>query len=244
MALGYDMCDPYHYYRTQNVGGQNYLIAGGEDHKTGHEQNTRDCFRRLESYVKSYFDIEEIAFRWSSQYFEPTDGLPYIGHLPGHENNVFVATGFGGNGMIYGSLSALIFLDMMQEKKSPYKELFAPGRVKPVAGFTNFVREAADVVKELITGKFGIETIREIGELAAGEARIVHYNDQTVALYKDEDHNIHAINPACTHIKCTVAWNEVERSWDCPCHGSRFSVDGELLTAPARKNLQKMEEEK
>ena len=240
MALGYDMCEPYHYYRTQNVAGQNYLIAGGEDHKTGHEENTQACFRRLESYVKSYFDVEEVAFRWSSQYFEPTDGLPYIGQLPGHENNIFVATGFGGNGMIYGSLSALIFLDMMQNRRSPYEALFAPSRAKPVAGFSNFVKEAADVVKELITGKFGIETIHEISELAAGEARIVHYNEQTVALYKDEDHNVHAVNPACTHIKCTVAWNDVERSWDCPCHGSRFSIDGEVLTAPARKNLQKM----
>ena len=238
LALGYDMCDPYHYYRTQNIQGQNYLIAGGEDHKTGHEENTQACFRRLESYVKTYFEVDEIAFRWSSQYFEPADGLPYIGRLPGHEDNVFVATGFGGNGMIYGSLAALIFSDMMQNKKSPYEELFAPGRVKPIAGFSNFVKEAADVVKELVTGKFGIETIREVGELAAGEAKIVHYKEHTIALFKDENHNLHAVNPACTHIKCTVAWNDAERSWDCPCHGSRFSIDGEVLTAPARKNLQ------
>jgi len=241
IALGYDMNDPYHYYRTQNVAGQNYLIAGGEDHKTGHEKNTEACFRRLESYVKTYFEVDEIAFRWSSQYFEPADGLPYIGQLPGHEDNMYVATGFGGNGMIYGTLSALIFSDMMRGKKSPYEDLFAPGRAKPIAGFNNFVKEAADVVKELISGKFGIEGIKEVAELAAGEAKIVHYNEQTLALYKDEDHNLHAVNPACTHIKCTVAWNDVERSWDCPCHGSRFSIDGEMLTGPARKDLQRMD---
>ena len=240
-ALGYDMCDPYHYYRTQNVGGQNYLIAGGEDHKTGHEKNTEACFRRLESYVRSYFDVDEIAFRWSSQYYEPADGLPYIGHLPGHEENIYVATGFGGNGMIYGTLSALIFSDLIQDRKSPYQDLFAPGRAKPIAGFSNFVKEAADVVKELITGKFGAEAIKEVGELASGEAKIVHYNDHTIALYKDDDHNLHAVNPACTHIKCTVAWNDVERSWDCPCHGSRFSIDGEMLTGPARKDLQQID---
>jgi len=243
MALGYDMCDPYHYYRTQNVNGQNYLIVGGEDHKTEHEKNTQACFRKLESYVKSYFDVDEIAFRWSSQYFEPADGLPYIGHLPGHEDNVYIATGFGGNGMIYGTLSAMIMLDMMQNRKSPYEDLFAPGRAKPVAGFINFVKEAADVVKEMVAGKFSVEAIKEIGELAAGEAKIVHYNEQTIALYKDDDHNLHAVNPACTHIKCSVAWNGAEQTWDCPCHGSRFSIDGEMLTAPARKNLQRMDME-
>ncbi len=243
MALGYDMCEPYHYYRTQSIAGQNYLIAGGEDHKTGHEKNTQACFRRLESYVKSYFDVDQIAFRWSSQYYEPTDGLPYIGHLPGHEDNIYVATGFGGNGMVYGTLSALIFSDIMQDRKSPYEDLFAPGRAKPVAGFSNFVKEAADVVKELIAGKFGAEAIKEVGELAAGEAKIVHYNGDTIALFKDEDHNLHAVNPACTHIKCTVAWNEAERSWDCPCHGSRFTIDGEMLTGPARKDLQRMDME-
>lgn len=240
-ALGYDMCDPYHYYRSQVVDGEQYLIAGGEDHKTGHEENTTACFSRLEAYVRKYFEVEEVAFRWSSQYYEPADGLPYIGHLPGNGDHIFVATGFGGNGMIYGTLSALTMLDMMQERKSPYEDLFAPGRVKPVAGFSNFVKESADVAKEWISGKLGIPAIKEVSELAAGEARLVRYQGETLALYKDQDHNLHAVNPACTHIRCTVGWNEAERSWDCPCHGARFSIDGEMLNGPARKDLQRID---
>ncbi|MEJ7625315.1 MAG: FAD-dependent oxidoreductase [Ferruginibacter sp.] len=240
-ALGYDMCDPYHYYRSQVIDGQEYLIAGGEDHKTGHDENTEHCFRNLESYVRKYFDVESVAFKWSSQYYIPADGLPYIGHLPGNRENIYCATGFNGNGMILGTLSGNILSDLITNGKSKYKNLFDPARVKPVAGFVNFVKEAADVVTHFIGDKIKTEKISSLSELAAGEAKVVKYEGHTLALYKDEQHNIHAVNSACTHIKCTVAWNNAEKSWDCPCHGSRFSFDGKVLTGPARKDLEKLD---
>ncbi|HEY6978730.1 MAG TPA: FAD-binding oxidoreductase [Chitinophagaceae bacterium] len=112
-GLVYDLYEPYHYYRTQKVKGKKYLIAGGEDHKTAHEENTEACFLRLESYVRKFFDVETVAFNWSSQYFEPADGLPYIGHLPAHPKNIFVATGFGGNGMTYSTVAALVLKDLL-----------------------------------------------------------------------------------------------------------------------------------
>ena len=118
-AVVYDMHEPYHYYRTQEIEGQQYLIVGGEDHKTGHEDNTEACFRRLESHVRNYFEVQEVSYRWSSQYFEPVDGLPYIGHLPGHPGNFYVATGFGGNGMIYGTLSAIMLKDILSMAAAP-----------------------------------------------------------------------------------------------------------------------------
>jgi glycine/D-amino acid oxidase-like deaminating enzyme/nitrite reductase/ring-hydroxylating ferredoxin subunit len=237
-SLGYDMDDPYHYYRTQEIDGENYLIAGGEDHKTGHEENTDACFRRLESHVRTYFRVEEISFRWSSQYFEPADGLPYIGHLPGHGKNMYVATGYGGNGMIYGSLAGLMLSNIIVNGESIYEKLLNPNRVKPMAGFSNFVKEGADVVKLLVKGLFPAEQLKEISGMAAGEAKVVKYEGHVMGLYKDDSGELHAVNSACTHIKCTVGWNGAEKSWDCPCHGSRFSYDGEVLTAPAQKNLQ------
>lgn len=239
-ALGYDLCEPYHYYRSEVIEGKKYLIAGGEDHKTGHEENTEQCFRRLESFVRKYFDVEEVAFKWSSQFFEPADGLPYIGHLPGNRENIFTATGFGGNGMMFGTLSAIILTDFIQKKENKYANLFEPARVKPVAGFTNFVKEAADVVSHLVGDSFAGKKIEEMAELAAGEATLVKHDGQLIAVYKDMQHQVHAVNAACTHIKCTMHWNNAELSWDCPCHGSRFSIDGELLTAPARKDLEKI----
>jgi glycine/D-amino acid oxidase-like deaminating enzyme/nitrite reductase/ring-hydroxylating ferredoxin subunit len=236
-AVVYDLNDPYHYYRTQEVDGVKYLIVGGEDHKTGHEDNTDACFRRLESHVKTYFDVQEVAYKWSSQYFEPNDGLPYIGHLPGHPENIFVATGFGGNGMIYGTLSAILLRDMLTNKNSPYEELLDPNRIKPVAGFANFVKEAADVTGKLVGGLFPAEKLSVLADLAFDEARIVEFEGKKMGIYKDPQGKLYAIDPACTHIKCTVQWNQAEKSWDCPCHGSRFSCSGDVLTGPARKNL-------
>ena len=242
--LAYDMYDPYHYYRTHEVNGEKFLIAGGEDHKTAHEENTEVCFTRLESYLMKYFSIEEVSFRWSSQYFESTDGLPYIGHLPGHPDNIFVATGFGGNGMTYGHVSAMLLTDLIVKGKSKYEKLFDPNRIKPVAGFENFVKESADVMAKFIGDRFAEKKIRELAELAPGEARVVKYEGDSIALYKDEQGGLHAVNPACTHINCIVAWNTAEQTWDCPCHGSRFSMDGDVLTAPARKDLEKISLEK
>jgi glycine/D-amino acid oxidase-like deaminating enzyme/nitrite reductase/ring-hydroxylating ferredoxin subunit len=240
-GLAYDMYDPYHYFRTQEVDGTRYLIAGGEDHKTAHETNTGICFTRLESYLRKYYDVEEITFKWSSQYFEPNDGLAYIGHLPGHAQNMFVATGYGGNGITYSHIAAIMLTDLICTGKSEFEKLFAPGRVKPVAGFSNFMKEAADVVGHLVKGPFSRERLESLADLAPGEARIVKYEGEALALYRDEQGSLHAVSPACSHIKCQVGWNTAEKSWDCPCHGSRFSMDGELLTGPARKDLQVIE---
>jgi len=241
LSLGYDMNDPYHYYRTQMVDGQNYLIVGGEDHKTGHEENTEVCFQRLESHARTYFRVEEVAFRWSSQYYEPTDGLPYIGNLPGHGGNMYVATGYGGNGMIYGTLAGLILSNILVNGESIYQDLLDPNRLKPIAGFTNFVKEGADVVKHLVSSMFPHDQLKELAALATGEAKIVKYEGHVMGLYKDESGKLHAVNSACPHIKCTVGWNSAERSWDCPCHGSRFSYEGKLLTAPALHDLQQID---
>lgn len=243
-ALAYDMADPYHYFRTQEVNGQHYLVAGGEDHKTAHEDNTEACFKKLEAFVRNYYDIDSVDFQWSSQYFNPVDGLPYIGHLPGHQQNMFVATGYGGVGMTGSHIAALTLCSMLVNGKSEYQHVFNPNRIKPVAGFSNFVKEAADVVSHFIGDKLSTEKIRDLVELAPGEAKVVKCEGHTLALYKDENGQLHAVNSACTHIKCTVNWNSAEKSWDCPCHGSRFSFDGDVLTGPARKDLEvlKLEE--
>jgi len=224
--------------------GEQFLIAGGEDHKTAKEENTNACFTKLESHLRKHFDVDGIAFKWSSQYYQPVDGLPYIGHLPGNPENVYVATGYNGNGMIYGHVAAQLLHDIIVVGKSDLQNLFDPNRVKPVAGFSEFVKDAADVVATLISSFFPASKINELAEIAKGEARVVKYEGRSIALFKDEEGKIHAVDPACTHIACSVAWNDVEKSWDCPCHGSRFNIDGEVLTAPARKDLQVIELQK
>ncbi|HAH24489.1 MAG TPA: (2Fe-2S)-binding protein [Prolixibacteraceae bacterium] len=240
-ALVYDLYTPYHYYRTQEVDGIRYLIAGGEDHKSAHTENTHYSFLKLESYIRRYFDVDRIAFQWSSQFFESVDGLPYIGHLPGNTENIFVATGFSGTGITYGVASAIILTELICNGTSQYKELFNPNRVKLVAGFENFVKEATDVVSVFIGRRFGIKEIEDAIELAKGEAKVVKYEGTSLALYKDEAGKLFALNPSCPHTKCVIGWNNAEKSWDCPCHGSRFSFTGEVLNAPATKNLIKFD---
>lgn len=238
-ALGYDLFEPFHYYRTHTVNGNQYLIAGGEDHKTGDVDNTSESFERLESYLRQHFDIEEISYKWSSQFYEPTDGLPYIGHLPGSPENVYCATGYSGNGMIFGTLAAKTLSDIISTGNSDYKDLFSPSRVKPIAGFTNLIKEQGNVIKHMVVDKLTVEKIVRLAELDYDEGKVVKYEGDTLAVYKDATGKSHILESDCTHLYCTVKWNQEEKSWDCPCHGSRFGVDGTVLTGPAVKALKK-----
>ncbi len=236
-ALAYNMYDPYYYYRTQEVDGKPYLIVGGEDHKTAHEENTEACFDRLEAHIRRHYDVKEMAFKWSSQYFEPSDGLAYIGLNPGTHDNILVASGYSGNGITYSHIAAITLSQMILQRQSEYAQLFNPRRVKPVAGFKEFVKENVDVVKEFFSKRFSQQQLDELADLAPGEARVVKFEGASMALYKDEAGSLHAVDPICPHTHCAVGWNRTEKSWDCPCHGSRFAIDGTLLTGPARKGL-------
>jgi len=239
--LYYDMNDPYNYYRSQEVNGQQYLIAGGFDHKTGHGDNASKSFLELEAHVRRHFDVEEISFSWSSQFFESADGLPYIGHLPGHPKHIYVATGYGGNGITYSQVAAMLLKNMIMGVESEYDDLFNPNRIKPVAGFKSFISHNADVVKQFVGKWLPQDKLTELADLAPGEGKVVVYQNQKVAIHKEKNGSIQAISPTCTHMKCSVAWNSAESSWDCPCHGARYSTDGKVLNGPAVRDLEKIE---
>lgn len=242
-ALCYDMQEPYHYFRTHVIDGQRYLIAGGEDHKTGHAE-PEEAFLNLENYLNSYFQISEVSFKWSSQYYVPVDGLPYVGQLPGGDEGIFVATGFNGNGMILGSLSAQIISDQILGKENEFSKLLSPSRLKPVSGFSSFVKENADVAYHFLADRFGAEELQSISAMPKDTGNLVEIDGGKVAVYKDPDGELTALSPICTHAGCIVHWNQSEKSWDCPCHGGRFSVKGKVLTGPPRKDLQQIGIEK
>lgn len=235
-ALVYDMEDPYHYFRTQEVDGTRYIIAGGFDHKTGHNDNTEATFRELEAYIRQLYQVGEMAYRWSSQYYVPADGLPYIGRLPGYET-LYTGTGYNGNGMIFGTLAGKIITDRILGRENAYEQLFSPGRLKPIAGFAEFVKENADVVSQFVGKRFSYQQVEVLAELAPGDAMLADYEGQKIALHKDAQGRVHALDPVCPHAKCIVTWNGAEKTWDCPCHGARFAPDGEMLTGPARRGL-------
>ena len=235
-GLSYDMQEPYHYFRTHEIDGQPYLILGGEDHKTGHD-NPEEAFSALEQYARKYYDVDSIAYKWSSQYYVPADGLPYIGHTGDH---TYVATGFNGNGMMFGTLSAKIISDQILKVSNPYSDLYSPSRIKPIAGFSEFIKENADSAFRFIADRFSKDEIDSLSELQAGQGVITDLKGKKAAVYKDKDGRISALSATCTHAGCIVNFNAAEQSWDCPCHGGRFDTDGKVITGPPQKDLEKI----
>lgn len=239
-AQGSDMSEPYHYYRTQEIDGKQFIIAGGEDHKTGHEDDPEARFMKLKNYVRQYFNIDEITHRWSSQFYTPVDGLPFIGKEPG-KNHIFWATGFDGNGMTFGTLSAMVITDLILDKENKYVKLFDPSRLNVAASIKDVLKENADAVFHLIKDKFTAEKIDNLSEIKNDEGRTISLDGKTMSVYRDTEGVLHAVSSACTHMGGNVGFNNTEKSWDCPCHGARFDIDGSLLNGPASKDLEKIE---
>lgn len=238
-ALVYDMQEPYHYFRTHTIDGERLLIAGGNDHKTGHEDPVK-MFDDLEKYIRKYFNVSSVKYKWSSQYYVPVDGLPYIGQMPFAAKGIFCATGFNGNGMMLGSAAAKTLCELVCGEEAAYKELFDPCRIKPIDGFKEFVTENADVAYHFFADRFGIHETDSLKRIQPGTGKVVEVDGVKIAAYRDESGEIHALNPVCTHAKCVVGWNQEEKSWDCPCHGARFDTDGKVLCGPAQHALEKI----
>lgn len=237
-ALIYDMQEPYHYVRSHIIKDEQLLLIGGNDHKTGHE-DSEESFADLEKYARKYYNISSIKYRWSSQYYVPVDGLPYIGEMPFAEG-IYCATGFNGNGMMLGSISAKILSDLILNKNNRYKTLFDPSRIKPIDGFTEFVKENADVAYHFVADRVAIHDTDSVKRVPAGHGKVIEVDGQKMAVYRREDGTICALSPVCTHAGCIINWNIAEKTWDCPCHGARYNIDGKVLVGPATKHLKKL----
>jgi glycine/D-amino acid oxidase-like deaminating enzyme/nitrite reductase/ring-hydroxylating ferredoxin subunit len=235
--LVYDSKDPYHYIRTHEIDGESYLVIGGEDHKTGHG-DPEESMAALEAYARKYYYVDSVAYRWSAQYYLSIDGMPYIGEMPASDGHVFVATGYNGNGIILGTIAGKIISDAILGLPNDYKEVFSPSRIKPVAGFKEFVKENADVAYHFFADRFGTEDLDSFKDILPDTGAVVEYKGKKLAVYKDEHGKVTLLSPTCTHTGCIVHFNPVEKSWDCPCHGGRFDLEGQVLCGPPRANLE------
>jgi glycine/D-amino acid oxidase-like deaminating enzyme/nitrite reductase/ring-hydroxylating ferredoxin subunit len=233
-GLFWDTAAPYHYTRTEDIGGRHYLIVGGEDHRTGEDVDTEQHYLRLRSYARDRFGLNEEKFRWSGQIIEPVDGLPYIG-LNSASHHVYVATGFSGNGLTFGTLAGMIVSDLLLGRANPYAELYQATRVKPLTSAVEYVAENVGFPAHLVTDRLAPRETddRAAESLAPGEGAIFTGAEGHVAVCRDRSGALHSVSAVCTHLGCHVAWNQAEQSWDCPCHGSRFSVDGSVINGPA-----------
>ena len=214
-----------------------YLIIGGEMHKTGQEPDTRARYEALESWAREHFGIRDVAYRWSAQDQIPVDDVPFIGRqLPG--SNVYVATGFKKWGMTNGTAAGLIITDLINGRDNAWVEAFDATRMTDAITSSTFYKENADVAKHFVGDRLAARRARPASELAKGEGDIVDLDGETVAAFRDDEGALHSLSPKCTHLGCLVSFNTAERSWDCPCHGSRFGVDGRVLEGPATSDLE------
>lgn len=236
-GIYWDCDEPYHYIRRFSDEDPTVALIGGEDHKTGHKENTLECFDKLEAWSRQRFNIQAIERRWSAQLFTPVDDLPYIG-LDALSSHVYVATGFAGVGMTFGTAAAMILTDLITGHHSPAAQVFSPSRLNPVASAAKFVSTNLDVAKHFVIDWLAPGPKEALAQVPAGQGRVIEMDGRKVAVYREESGQVHALSPVCPHAKCIVSWNNAEQSWDCPCHGSRFRATGEVIEGPATTSLE------
>lgn len=241
-GLFWDSDQPYHYFRSVPAPDRTLrlLLLGGEDHTTGHEKDTAERYRRLEAWARERFAVEAVEARWSAQLYEPADGLPYIGRSPFAER-VFLATGFAGVGLSAGTMAGLLLADLVLERDNPWAKIFDATRVRPVAAAPGFVRENAASAAAFISDRLKPAEAASVDDVPRGEGRILKHGGERLAVYRAPSGRLVARSPVCTHLGCIVRWNTAEATWDCPCHGGRFSPGGGVLEGPPTSPLEPRE---
>lgn len=238
-ALYWDTADPYRYVRVHREGDRAILLVGGEDHKTGQPGDGLgdERFARLEAWARGRFGVTgRVVCRWSGQVSEPDDGVAFIGRAPTSDHKAcFVITGDSGMGLTHGTLGAMLVADLILGRPNPWEEIYAPAR-KPWHAVRTFAKEninaAAQLVDYLKPGE-----ARSADDVEPGEGAVIRDGAHRIAVHRDAQGNVHKCSAVCTHLRCVVRWNSVEKSWDCPCHGSRFDPEGKVITGPAIEDL-------
>ncbi len=232
---------PYHYIRVHPY-NEHYdiLISGGEDHPTGNTSKTKVSeehrYKLVENWTRENFPIEDIVYRWSGQVLEPMDGVAFIGRNPHDHKNVYIITGDSGNGMTHCSLAGTLIRDLIEGKQNKFEKLYQPSR------FT--LKESFPIVKQWATDFMNylkqfpnFNDVKELSSVKNGEGRIIGLKEENVGVYRNEEGKLHVVSAKCSHVKCTLEWNNDELSWDCPCHGSRFNYEGKVINGPANFDL-------
>jgi len=232
---------PYHYVRFARDEQGDVLMVGGEDHKTGQAEDWEERFAKIERWARDRFPFAgEITDRWSGQVMEPVDGVAYIGRNPG-DKNVYVVTGDSGNGITHGILAGILIVDLIAGRENPWAKLYDPSRktLKPRV-LADYVAENANVAaqfRDYITPG----SAKSADEIRPGEGAVLRDGAKKIAAYRDETGNLHTFSAVCPHLKCVVRWDGCEKTWDCPCHGSRFDAFGCILNGPAISDLERVE---
>jgi len=228
--------DPTRSLREVEYNGEKVVLFIGENHKTGQGIPTMEHYHALEQFANKTFGIKEYLFRWSTQDLTTLDKLPYVGHLSENQPNIYVATGFRKWGMTNSTAAAHLIKDLIVDNENPYKEVVTPTRFQADPNIRKLISINFDVATHLVKGKLEAPS-KTIDDLVKGEGAVVQYEGERKGAYKDENGFIHVVDTTCTHLGCELEWNSGDRTWDCPCHGSRFSCKGEVIEGPAERSL-------
>ncbi|HEU4530981.1 MAG TPA: FAD-dependent oxidoreductase [Steroidobacteraceae bacterium] len=234
----WDTSDPYYYLRIDEADDQQYAIFGGEDVKTGQEVDSEEIFTRLQARLHELLPAAEVRHRWMGQVIETDDGLPFIGE---NSEGEFIATGFAGNGFTFATVAAMMARDRLLGRDNPCFDLFRVDRKPFHGGAWRYVKENADYPYHLLRDRMKPAQGESLDELGKGEGKILKLKGDKVAAHRDEKGAVTLLSPVCTHMGCLVRWNAADSTWDCPCHGSRFRPDGDVLGGPAEKPLRRLE---
>jgi glycine/D-amino acid oxidase-like deaminating enzyme/nitrite reductase/ring-hydroxylating ferredoxin subunit len=233
-ALFWDTRDPYDYLRIDRNRGFDCLVYGGEDHKTGQKKKPQKAYVRLWQRLKKIAPEAHVDHRWSGQIISTPDGLPYIGE---NAERQFIATGYCGNGITFGTIAAMMARDWAAGRKNPWTELFSVDRKKIKGAAWNYLRENIDYPYYMIKDRLARAEADSVRELRPGDGMIIGRRGKKVVAFRNVNGNVHRLSPVCTHLGCLVRWNPSESTWDCPCHGSRFKPTGEVIAGPAEEPL-------
>ena len=227
-------------FRTVKSGDKRLLVIVSEDYKTGSDINYENINNNLEKIAKEIYPNCKIKYKWSAQDCISLDKIPYIGEFSRFMPDVYVATGFKKWGMTTADIAANIICDKIMERENKYAEIFKATRTEPIKNIKEVENMLKQTAKSVVIEKFTIPK-EDLEEIKSGEGKIIVVNGKKVGIYIDKNDNIHAINPVCSHLGCELVFNRLEHTWDCPCHGSRFDIDGNSIEAPSIDNLDKIE---
>lgn len=224
-------------FRTAIDNGKRILIIGGMNHKTGKEEIIKYNYNELEKIAKKLYPDCKVLYKWNTQDCISLDKIPYIGEFSNLMPNVFVGTGYKKWGMTSSNIAAKIISDKILGRENEYEDIFNSKRLKPFKNYAELTNMIKEVGKSLVIKRLK-KTDKTLADLLKGQGKIIEYEDEKVGAYKDDNGDIYIVSPYCTHLGCELSWNDLEKTWDCPCHGSKFNYNGKNLYDPAIKDLE------
>lgn len=213
------------------------LMVAGSHHKVGQEKDTITHYKELEKFLRDHFSVAEVAYQWSAQHYQAADNVPYIGLASRSAKHTYIATGYFADGLVYGTLAGIIVGDLILENKNPLSETYQSNRFDPIASASFFMKENSNVFIQYLKD-YPLFSSTDYNDIKIGEGKIVEINREKCGVSRDENNQLHIVSAVCTHMKCIVDWNNAEKTWDCPCHGSRFAQNGKVIEGPAKFNLE------